>query len=200
MRLGVNIPDDLLQRLEPLKQHVNISQLCREAIQAHVSTYERVVAYGLQAQDATYARLKDEAPKEIDWELFGIEDAVKWADKAPLKEYARLFQWADIEKRDGNPGYRAARNPFWAGSSFWDRQRELRNWFIEKFEWDELIDHQTLAETAYLRGWFYYVSGIWDQFRTRVREEVAGRPDRKKQLIQAAALPTGLVKFLGSSL
>ena len=44
MRIGVNIPEDLYQRLKPLKETVNISQVCREAIEAYVNDYERALS------------------------------------------------------------------------------------------------------------------------------------------------------------
>ena len=44
MRIGINIPNDLHRRLEPLKQYVNVSQICREAIEDRIRCYERALA------------------------------------------------------------------------------------------------------------------------------------------------------------
>ena len=44
MRIGVNIPDDLYQRMKHIKHTVNVSQVCREAIEAYVEDYERARA------------------------------------------------------------------------------------------------------------------------------------------------------------
>ena len=40
-RIGVNIPNELIKRLEPLKPEMNVSQICREAITRHLEAYER---------------------------------------------------------------------------------------------------------------------------------------------------------------
>ena len=50
MRIGINIPNELHRRLEPLKQHINISQICREAIEERIGCYEKALAsrcYGM---------------------------------------------------------------------------------------------------------------------------------------------------------
>ena len=40
MRLGINIPNSLYKRMGPIKQRVNISQICRDAIEEWVNAYE----------------------------------------------------------------------------------------------------------------------------------------------------------------
>ena len=58
MRLGINIPYDLHQRLMPLKQYVNVSQICRQAIEDRVRCYEKALASrngrGHRARDGAY--------------------------------------------------------------------------------------------------------------------------------------------------
>ena len=44
MRIGVNVPDDLLKQMEPIKHMTNLSQVCREAIKDRVDAYERARA------------------------------------------------------------------------------------------------------------------------------------------------------------
>jgi hypothetical protein len=44
MRIGINIRNELMRRLEPLKPALNISQVCREALAAKAESYERMVA------------------------------------------------------------------------------------------------------------------------------------------------------------
>ena len=41
MRIGINIPNELHRRLEPLKQYINISQICRDAIEDRIKCYEK---------------------------------------------------------------------------------------------------------------------------------------------------------------
>ena len=51
MRIGINIPKELHQRLQPLKGTMNISQICREALEAHVEKYEEYTGW-LDSDDA----------------------------------------------------------------------------------------------------------------------------------------------------
>ena len=90
MRIGVNIPDDLLRRLDVLKPELNISQVCREAVLMHVERYEAAAA-NLDTQP-TKSALEEAGREEIaswsvvyvDWEppthvgALGYEDAVRW--------------------------------------------------------------------------------------------------------------------------
>ena len=40
-RISISLPDSLLAKLEPIKDGINISQLCREALDQRVTAYER---------------------------------------------------------------------------------------------------------------------------------------------------------------
>ena len=44
MRIGINIPNELHRRMEPLKETMNVSQLCRDAITNHLEKYETAIA------------------------------------------------------------------------------------------------------------------------------------------------------------
>ena len=41
-RTTISLPDDLVTRLEPLRDRVNVSEICRIALEARVTTYEHV--------------------------------------------------------------------------------------------------------------------------------------------------------------
>ena len=73
MRIGLNIPDDLLTRLEPLKPSINVSQICREAIEAYVDSYER--ASMKIEEDGTLEEAeriwRQEESRVVDWEELG---------------------------------------------------------------------------------------------------------------------------------
>ncbi len=40
-RISISIPDKLMARLEPIKDDINVSKLCREALEQRVGAYER---------------------------------------------------------------------------------------------------------------------------------------------------------------
>ena len=83
MRIGINVPNDLIKRMEPLKQMINISQVCRDAIQGWVDTYERArERAGQDGMEAVTLRLRRELESyEVDWEAIWHEDAKGWVEK-----------------------------------------------------------------------------------------------------------------------
>ena len=61
MRVGINIPNALYERLRPLRQTVNLSQVCREAIESYVEDYERAaVRVEADAPEQVVSRISDE--------------------------------------------------------------------------------------------------------------------------------------------
>ena len=40
-RISISLPDSLIAKLEPIRDGVNISQLCRAALERRVAAYER---------------------------------------------------------------------------------------------------------------------------------------------------------------
>jgi len=104
----VRIPDDLAQRLEPLKGNINISEVCRSALEAKAQTHERIqtalsegdVMIGLvqrlkiqkaEANDRSYAQ--------------GQEDGQTWAIREA--SYQELGSWGA-----GTHHYRDPKNEY----------------------------------------------------------------------------------------
>ena len=44
MRIGINVPNELLQRVKAIRPEVNVSQICREALEESARNAERVRA------------------------------------------------------------------------------------------------------------------------------------------------------------
>ena len=111
MRIGINIPKGLHQRLQPLKETMNISQICREAIEARLEKYEQSVGWIESdiakelAAEICEAELKHKAMVEVDWEMIGYQDGKDWV------EAATLFDW-DYWRRSQNDAHR--QNTVWA--------------------------------------------------------------------------------------
>ena len=40
-RISISLPDKLMGRLDPIKESINVSQICREALELRVTAYER---------------------------------------------------------------------------------------------------------------------------------------------------------------
>ena len=43
-RISISLPDSLMAKLEPIKDGINISQLCREALEQRVAAYQRAAS------------------------------------------------------------------------------------------------------------------------------------------------------------
>ena len=93
MRIGINIPKELHQRIQPLKGTMNISEICREAIEARVKKHEEFAGW-LDSESAEQAvaeicekELQRKAMVEVDWETIGYQDAVAWVQAATLADW-----------------------------------------------------------------------------------------------------------------
>jgi len=184
MRIGINVPNDLLKRMEPLKKITNVSQVCRDAIQAWVDMYERAKERASQdGMEKIAFRLRQEFESyKVDWESLGHEDAKLWAQIATLKEFEHLFHNVGVAKRKGRiPGLWCA--PILSGTrDYPERQHEHKEWFARQIELDEDAPNPYLrAEEDYEKGWISYLTAVWDMVKRGavVKEEM--RPNDGKQ-------------------
>ena len=104
MRLGINIPSDLYQRMAPLKGTVNISQICRSAIEAHVEAHERAVAMASETDDMTDAIDRLAEPEiVVDWVGIGLADGKAWIETAEPEHLDQLVHIMEVIERQGRP-------------------------------------------------------------------------------------------------
>ena len=181
MRIGLNVPDELLTRLEPLKPSINVSQICREAIEAYVDSYER--ASNRLEDDRTIEEAEriwaQEKSRTVDWEELGYVDAKEWVERAELEDLENLFHNLGVAKRKNREPF----IPFWRyipdTKDFGDRRGEHAEWFIGKLE---LGNPYTSAEREYTRAWLAYMTAVWQQVdqlrRTHARAMVGRRESR----------------------
>ncbi len=170
MRIGINVPDELLQRLEPLKQVTNVSQICRDAIKGHVEAYElaneRVTRDGM---DEVADRLwREDREQTVDWEALGHEDAKMWVQLATLKDFEDLFHNLKVLKRQGRTPYIIVARYIPGTRTIWDRRNEHKEWFYRRYELDEKTNFHVQTEADYTRGWLSYVNAVWQTVRGRV--------------------------------
>ena len=180
MRIGINIPNELHRRLEPLKQHINISQVSREAIEAHIRCYEKALASRLdedvaQAIDRTWKEertMRDVV--EVDWGMMGCDDGISWVKVASLRDWEYLHHRQDVIERQGRPRWEVP-PPYLEGvKTFTERQTELDNRIWQQddqfFVWlyDEHcgIDREA-AQRNYMSAWVACTDSAWDLFREK---------------------------------
>ena len=169
MRIGLNIPDELLTRLEPLKPSINVSQICREAIEAYADYYER--ASMMIEVDRTFHEAEriwhQEESRTVDWEELGYADAKAWVEKAELEDLENLFHNLGVARRKNREPF----IPFWryipGTKDFGHRRGEHSEWFIWQTELDEAVNPYTSAEREYTKAWLAYVTAVWQQVDQR---------------------------------
>ena len=61
-RISVSVPEELLARLEPMKEQIDVRQVCRDALERRIQTYERAATVQADTLDleALIERLRDE--------------------------------------------------------------------------------------------------------------------------------------------
>lgn len=107
MRLGINIPHELHNRLIAVKGQYNISEVCRAALQElvdyHESAMMRVEWDGLREIADRY-RLLDDVIR-VNWGELGTQHAVLWFKRAGPNEMGQLTQRLKMFDRQGRPAW-----------------------------------------------------------------------------------------------
>ena len=198
VRIGVNIPNELMRRLEPLKPDLNISQVCREALEAKAASNERMSARldDGEIQEAIEMVWEQEkgflAVIEVDWEVMGYEDAEVWTGAAGWKDWAHLHHSQDVIKRQGRPAWEVSIPylPEVEVKDFTVRRGELSVRMSQKGEdfFDWLYDGEqggidyAAAEREYMTAWLAYTSAVWKLVCQR-------RDEHYRQLLARRAAP-----------
>lgn len=199
MRIGINIPKELHQRIQPLKGTMNISEICREAIEARVKKYEEFVGW-LDSESAKQVvaeicekELERKAMVEVDWETLGYRDGKDWAAAATLADW-------DYWNHCRNHPDRSSQNTIWvhgrhvrdgmtrgkfvspgSARTFLQRHREYDElihkqdadfweWLAEEYDGLGPFHEYGTAERDYGRGWMAYTTAVWEMI-CQLREE-----------------------------
>lgn len=196
MRIGVNIPNELMRRLEPLKPELNISQVCREALEAKAASYERMMARLGDSEIQGAIEIVWEQEKkfleviEMDWETLGYEDAEAWTKAASREDWAHLHHRQYVIEKQGRPAWEVPPPNPSGVKGFTERCGELHQRMHQQddefFDW--LYDEQggidySAAEREYMTAWLSYTEAVWELIRQRELEY------RNWQLAQRAAPP-----------
>ena len=179
MRLGISIPNELHRRLEPLKQYINVSQICREAVEDRIRCYEKALAsqndqdIALAMEMAWKAELEMIAVVEVDWGMSGCEDARPWVIAARLPDWHYLHHRQDIIRKQGRPHWEV-QPPYLQGTkTFDDRWFELQDRMHQQDEYflDWLYERggidREAAEREYMSAWLAYTDSAWDLIREK---------------------------------
>ena len=163
MRIGINVPNGLLKKIREINPEVNVSQICRDALEEYANKSER-------AQDfffANYAQM-EEAAKTLadtnepplispDWVGMALEDARDWVRIVSPQEWKRFFSQYDfIAKRDGKEKANDWARFATGAKGFYDREQEHHEYINLMLDHD--IDFSTLeCQKTYNAAWMSFV-------------------------------------------
>ncbi len=186
MRIGINIPNELMKRLEPLKPELNISQVCRDALTVKVESHERMQAR--LANDAigpaTDRLLEEEkeflAAISFDWQALGWEDAASWVEVASGDDWNDFLEYIEWLDENNKPHWEVRPLHLNGVKHLHEREMELINRMGEarrrnpSFDrWLHRrrggIDYQAINR-EYMTAWTAYISAVWERYRQMLEE------------------------------
>ena len=147
-RISISLPDSLLAKLEPIKDGINISQLCREALEQRVAVYQRAASrngHDLDL-DALVHRLQGE--RDLfggKFEQLGKNNAAAWLTTAP---YLEIQNVANHNHSDGMHKYKLPRAAFSA------MKQDMQ---------DVNLSCDGPQAVVYKTAWLDYVKAVWSE-------------------------------------
>ena len=157
-RISISLPDSLMASLEPIKDGINISQLCRDALEQRVAAYHRAASRNGNDLDfdALVHRLRGE------WELFGgkfeqlgKDNAAAWLSTASYLEIQ------DVATHGHSDGLRKYKLPRAAFSAMKQDMQEVK------------LSCDGPQAVVYKTAWLDYVKAVWSQVVDRIEEPAA---------------------------
>ena len=183
MRIGINVPSELLDRIKALGNKVNVSRMCRQALEDYCAVLERARARfeadDLDELDELVAQLSEAHLDEPDWVGFALDDARKWVHGVSSNYWEKSFTYYDGLKSTGKDiaeSRRASPFPFEWSDTFWTRRKENAEWLDQQYVVHSDVTSFSKAEDKYARAWLGYVYEV----RRKQLQYVAERDERER--------------------
>ena len=206
MRIGINVPDDLLKQVKEIKPAVNVSQVCREALERHVEVAGRAAAQAARDGAAKQVERLDQLVArpviEPDWEVYALEDARAWVRTVTPEAWERFIYQADFLRRQGRDETEMVE--IWSHGNgvkgFTERLTESMEWFISQSEQDIESRVSSVqpekAKREYGRAWLGYVNEVrrlLERHRKEEYERVMAQRSEYRRSLPDHELPSQLV-------
>lgn len=194
MRIGVNIPDKLLQRVKEIQPEVNVSQVCREALEARATLAERVRAKvqedGMVSHIHRFFEPGHAPLPEPDWLGIGIDDARNWVESVNPKEWHHVNGFYDrsLDKENCSPLV------FEIGMASNRRLGDHRGWDTQCYRRGEL-GARNEAFSRYRDAWLSYyreVRSLEDRLMEERRAELMAEYKERWESRPKPAMPARL--------
>ena len=206
MRIGINVPDELLKQVREIRPAVNVSQVCREALEQRVEVAGRAAARATRDGAAKQAeRLDQELAKpaiEPDWEAYALDDAQVWISTVTPQVWERFIYQADFLRRQGRDETEMVE--IWSHGErvegFAGRLTESVEWFVSQCEHEIETGVSTgqpeKARREYGRAWLGYVNEVrrlLEKHRKDEYERVMAQRSEHRRALPDPELPSQLV-------
>ena len=111
-RISISLPDELIARLEPLKERINISQVCREALERRSDMLQRAAEHeenDLDLENLTGRLHEERALVDGKWEYLSRRNAAAWLSTT---SYEELKSVVEHPRRSDTKKYKLPRTAF----------------------------------------------------------------------------------------
>ena len=159
MRIGINVPNELLEQVKAIRPEVNVSQICRDALEEIVSNSHRLTATinanGMDTRAASIAN--DNYTPEPDWQTYGWEDAMEWVNSVSPDDWHECWNIYESDQRDGKGDYLPGPYFCWytpGVKTFHHREMANEAWFQQQFKIRGIGNPYREAEKRYDEAWF----------------------------------------------
>ena len=203
MRIGINVPSELLKQVKEISPAVNVSQVCREALKQRVEVAQRAAAQaardGANEHVERLNRSVAKPPIEPDWEALALADARAWVSTVKPEHWEMFFDEADFFRRTGRDEMELV-SFYQDGGGVWshmrEHMRENEEWYELDFEYGTTSNLREKATREYGRAWLGYVYEVRRLLEKRRKDEydrvMAERAEQRRSR-PAPELPSQLV-------
>ena len=155
-RISVSISDELSARLEPMKEKINVREVCRDALERQIQTLERAASVEAESLDvaALIDRLREERVRvEGRFEGLGRLNAENWLGTAAYLE---------LKAVTGSNGAVPMEKYRLPSPSFKTMKRDMEN---------ERTSVEGPQAVAYKTAWLDQVRTVWTQVIEQLESE-----------------------------
>ena len=165
-RISVRLPEELVSSLEPHKEQINVSQVCRESIERRVAAFERAAEGGEELDlDELVARLREERElAEAKFETLARRNAGAWL---------RTTSYVELKGQVESNGSGDAVKSRLPHAAFRTMKHDLDQ---------ARVSYEGPQAGLYKTAWVDYVRAVWLQLEDRVEDgEGAPAPEQTDQ-------------------
>jgi len=160
-RVTVTIPDGLHERLKKVKDHLNVSRVCQEAIDYEVRLIE-INSKEASGMEKLVDRLSLQAEQESkEWREQGVKDGQEGATNLDLADF-RLFE--KLEYGDSGVMRIDLDNDFYSSSVF----DYIKERWLEADYYRENGGPEGDSKEAYLEGWVEGALSVWAEIKVKI--------------------------------